>query len=68
MTMPVADRLTADAATRLMGSHGPRASDEAALRAEASRDRGNALQFCHWRQVARLIDVLSDDAVVATLH
>jgi hypothetical protein len=57
----------ADAAT-LMDTYGDNAGFEAASRAEASRDRGNVLRFCHWRQIERVIVTLSDQAARGTLH
>ncbi|HEX8387990.1 MAG TPA: hypothetical protein VF636_03145 [Sphingomonas sp.] len=52
----------------LMTSHGRRAAEEAAARAERSREIGNHLRFCHWRQVARLIDALSVQRAFGTVH
>lgn len=68
LTTPVADRKTLDDATMLIDAFGEHAGLEAALRAETSRDRGNAIHFCHWRQVERLILMLSTHGVAGTLH
>ncbi len=68
MTTPIADRKTLDDATALMAAFGNFAGSEAALRADRSRDRGNAIQFCHWRQVERLIVALSVEVVIGTVH
>lgn len=68
MTTPFADRKTLDDATSLMATFGNFAESEAAFRADSSRDRGNAILFCHWRQVERLIVALSVDQVTGTIH
>jgi hypothetical protein len=57
----------ADAAL-LLETFGDDAGFEAAARAEASRDRGNVLKFCHWRQIERVIVTLSDQQVRGTVH
>ncbi len=56
------------AATELMASFGSQATIEAANRASKSRDRGNIIRFCQWRQVGRLIEMLSADDVRGTIH
>ncbi|MBN2972813.1 hypothetical protein JW805_12380 [Roseomonas aeriglobus] len=55
-------------ATALLDKHGDDACFEAAIRAERSRDQGNAAQFCHWRQIERLIVLLASGDVVGTVH
>lgn len=55
-------------ATALLAAHGDDACFEAAIRAERSRDQGNAVQFCHWRQIERLIVLLASGDVVGTVH
>lgn len=62
------DRKTADAATELLRLHGAHAVGEAARRATESRDRGNLINFCHWRQVERAIDLLSACPAGGTIH
>lgn len=57
----------ADAAL-LLETYGDDAGFEAAARAEASRERGNVLRFCHWRQIERVIVTLSDQEVYGTIH
>ena len=57
----------ADAAL-LLETYGDEAGFEAAARAEASRERGNVLRFCHWRQIERVIVTLSDQEVRGTIH
>lgn len=55
-------------ASDLMERYGDDAGLEAALRAESSRDAGNVLRFCHWRQIERVIATLSDEEVRGTVH
>jgi len=55
-------------ATALIDGFGDDAALEAASRAERSRDAGNVLAFCHWRQIERVIATLSDDEVRGTIH
>ena len=57
----------ADAA-ELIERFGDDAGLEAALRAERSRDAGNVLRFCHWRQIERVIATLSSNEVRGTIH
>ncbi|WP_322963839.1 hypothetical protein [Sphingomonas fuzhouensis] len=61
------DRDVADAA-EMMETFGHAAGDEAAARADRSRDLGNHIHFCRWRQIERLIDLLSGDEAVGTVH
>lgn len=64
----VADRRLFDDAATLISDFGASASLEAALRASRSRDLGNVVHFCRWRQVERLIVALSVDREGDTLH
>lgn len=57
----------ADAAD-LIERYGDNAGLEAAVRAERSRDAGNVVRFCHWRQIERVVATLSSDEVMGTLH
>jgi len=57
----------ADAA-ELIDSFGDDAGLEAAVRAERSRDAGNVLRFCHWRQIERVIVTLSSEEVRGSVH
>jgi hypothetical protein len=68
MTSPIANRKTLEDANVLMEAFGSFAGAEAAVRADSSRDLGNAILFCHWRQVERLIDMLSTVHVIGTVH
>jgi len=64
----IAGRLALAEASELMSSYGDDAGLEAAARAEQSRDDGNVLLFCHWRQIERVIATLSDEEVRGTVH
>lgn len=64
----ILDRKSWETAADLMARYGDDAGFEAAARADSSRSIGNALQFCRWRQIERLIVTLSCDEVVGTLH
>ena len=68
MSFPVTDRATAEAAASLIASHGDVAALEAAERAEQSRDRGNLVNFCRWRQIERVVLALSSRRIQGTIH
>ena len=55
-------------ASDLIERFGPDAALEAAVRAGTSRDAGNVVRFCHWRQIERVIVALSCDEVVGRVH
>ena len=55
-------------ASELQERFGERAGTEAAALAASSRDAGNVLRFCHWRQIERVIASLSSDEVAGTVH
>jgi hypothetical protein len=61
-------RLALAEASELIDRFGDDAGLEAAVRAERSRDAGNVLHFCHWRQIERVIATLSCDEVLGTIH
>ena len=61
-------RLALSEAAELIDRFGDDAGFEAASRAERSRDDGNVLRFCHWRQIERVIATLSSDEVLGTVH
>lgn len=69
MQLPyVSSRKCLEDAQELMFAYGDNAGFEAAARADRSRDLGNHIHFCHWRQIERLIILLSIDEVVGTVH
>jgi hypothetical protein len=55
-------------ATTLMDTFGPKAGMEAAERAVQSRNVGNHLHYCRWRQIERLIIMLSARTTLGTIH
>ena len=61
-------RLALADAADLIERYGDDAGFEAAARAELSRDKGNVIHFCHWRQIERVIATLSSDEVQGTVH
>jgi hypothetical protein len=69
MTTPfIAGRAALHDADALIDAYGDDAAFEAASRAEHSRDAGNVLRFCHWRQIERVIATLACDEVRGTIH
>ena len=64
----VADRATLADANDLIARYGDDAGFHAAALADRSRDVGNTIHFCRWRQIERLITLLSDDEAVGTVH
>jgi hypothetical protein len=61
-------RVALSDASDLIDRYGPDAPFEAAARAERSRDDGNVMRFCHWRQIERVIASLTTDEVYGTVH
>ena len=55
-------------AADLMSNYGDNAGCEAAARADHYRDLGNQIYFCRWRQIERLIVLLSIGRAVGTVH
>lgn len=55
-------------ADQLISTFGAEAATQAAARAERSRGLGNAVRFCHWRQIERLIDLLGAPGPIGTIH
>ena len=69
MTTPfITGRAALDDAAMLIDRFGDNAGYEAASRAEHSRDVGNVMRFCHWRQIERVIATLASDEVRGTIH
>lgn len=64
----IAGRSALADANQLIDSFGDKAALEAAARATHSRDVGNVVRFCHWRQIERVIATLADDAVRGSVH
>jgi hypothetical protein len=64
----VSDRASAALATDLMADFGKSAGREAKARANQSRDIGNIVHFCRWRQIERLIGLLEVGPETSTRH
>lgn len=64
----IADADQLATATELLERHGAAAARAAASEADLRRDRGNALGFCRWRQIERLVTLLSAECATGTLH
>ena len=62
------DRAAASDAADLIDRFGAHAAGEAAARAGRSRDVGNVIAFCRWRQIERLILVLALATGARTIH
>jgi sugar phosphate isomerase/epimerase len=62
------DRAAADDAIALLATHGDFAGAAAAQRADAARDLGNHVHFCRWRQIERLIVMLSVTHIQGSVH
>lgn len=55
-------------AADLISLLGEDAAAEAAARADRSRDLGNHIHFCRWRQIERLVLLMSVPRAVGTVH
>ncbi|WP_414900625.1 hypothetical protein ACMT1E_12445 [Sphingomonas flavalba] len=64
----VVDRASIADATALIAKHGDDAGFEAAARADRLRAIGNVLGFCRWRQIERLVVLLSAGTAAGTIH
>ncbi|WP_137864979.1 MULTISPECIES: hypothetical protein [unclassified Sphingomonas] len=62
------DRREIADANELIARFGELAGSEAAARADHSRDLGNHVHFCRWRQIERLIVLMSVGRAVGTVH
>lgn len=69
MHLPILpDRQSFEDARLLIEMFGEEAGIEAANRADASRDRGNHIHFCRWRQIERMIGLLTAGVAFGTVH
>ncbi|WP_176400328.1 hypothetical protein [Sphingobium sp. Z007] len=64
----LSNRKSYEDAAELMTAFGDNAGYEAAARADRSLDQGNHIHFCHWRQIERLIVLLTHDQPLGTIH
>jgi hypothetical protein len=68
-TVYLSDASAAADAAELISRFGIHAASEAAARADRSRDLGNVIHFCRWRDVERMIETLSAPGPEdATIH
>ncbi|MBC9032755.1 hypothetical protein IAG41_10165 [Sphingomonas sp. JC676] len=65
---PYLDRREVAEADELIRTFGEDAGCEAAARADRSRDLGNHVHFARWRQVERLVVLMSIPRAVGTVH
>ena len=68
MSVYLPDRSAAADAAELMARFGDYAASEAAARADRSRELGNVIHFCRWRQIERLILLLEEGGRAQTIH
>ncbi len=68
MNLYLDDRASIDQAQELIAVFGDDAGFEAAARADRSRDQGNHIHFCRWRQIERLIVLMAVERAVGTVH
>lgn len=62
------DRGEVKDAAELITMFGDDAGYQAAARADKSRELGNHIHFCRWRQIERLIVLMSVGRAVGTVH
>lgn len=62
------DRAEVKDAAELILMFGDDAGFQAAARADKSRELGNHIHFCRWRQIERLIVLMSVERAVGTVH
>jgi hypothetical protein len=62
------DRAAAADVAELIARFGTFAASEAAARADRSRDLGNVVHFCRWRQIERMILLLTSEQGERTIH
>ena len=62
------DRAEVKDANELILMFGDDAGFQAAARADKSRELGNQVHFCRWRQIERLIVLMSVGRAVGTVH
>jgi hypothetical protein len=55
-------------AADLIARFGEHAVSEARRRAGRSRDLGNVIHFCRWREVERMIGTLDQEAAAGLVH
>ena len=64
----LSSRKSFEDAQDLISRYGDNAGFEAAALADYSRDVGNHIRFCHWRQIERLVTLLNLETTLGTIH
>ncbi|RED16122.1 hypothetical protein [Parasphingopyxis lamellibrachiae] len=64
----ISDREAVSDAANLIEEYGSLAGKEAAARAGKSREKGNVVHFCRWRQIKRLVEWMDSGGVASSLH
>ena len=64
----LADGSPAADAADLIQRFGEHAASEAACRASRSRNLGNVIHYCRWRQIERMITLLGERTPAGTIH
>jgi hypothetical protein len=64
----IPDAAAVHEATDLIERFGGFAADEAGARASRSRNLGNVIHYCRWRQIQRLIEVMNCPESTGTVH
>ncbi len=64
----IPDAAAAREAADLIERFGDFAADEAASRACRSRELGNVVHYCRWRQIQRFIEHLGNAGAEVTVH
>jgi hypothetical protein len=67
-TVFIHGRLALADAAELIELYGDGAAIEAAARARRFRSDGNVVRFCHWRHIERVVEALSSDEVIGSIH
>ena len=62
------DRSAATEAADLIARFGIHAASEAAAQADKSRNAGNVILFCRWRQIERMVVLLASGRGASTVH
>lgn len=64
----LADRRSFEDAAELMARYGDNAGYEAAARADRSREIGNHIHFCRWRQIERFIVLMTAECPLGSVQ
>ena len=64
----IPDAAAAHEAAELIDRFGGFAADEAGARASRSRNLGNVVHYCRWRQIQRFIELLDTPEGCGTVH